>query len=47
MPLVVYFNKSEIRRFLMSENIFQNIPISNKMLVALPEKEHRRLARTY
>ena len=28
----------------MSENIFQNIPISNKMLVALPEKEHRRLA---
>jgi CRP-like cAMP-binding protein len=44
MPLVVYFNKPEISRFLMSVNTFQNIPVGNKMLAALPAKEYRRLA---
>ena len=28
----------------MSENTLQNIPISNKMLAALPAKEYQRLA---
>jgi len=44
LPLVVYFNNPEIRRFLMSVTALQHIPIGNKMLAALPAQEYQRLA---